>query len=265
MASAPGQSGLPIFYNDLVPLNSQEHGTWKSIGLDDAKFMESQHAVPVTVEEFPQAQRHYPIVFSAGENPVPLILMGMNEGVNVYMDGTGKLNAPVYVPAYVRRYPFMLAKLRPDSEELSLCFDPTAGGLGESDEGDALFDGDQPTETTRNILAFCENFEQAGARTGAFMEELKKHDLLMEGEVSIQQTGIEKPFIYRGFQMVNEEKLRELSGDKLRKMNQSGMLPLIYAHLFSLQVMREVFSRQVEAGKVPQVSELPDVPEATLS
>ena len=87
----------------------------------------------------------------------------------------------------------------------------------------------------------------------------------MEGEVSIQQTGIEKPFIYRGFQMVNEEKLRELSGDKLRKMNQSGMLPLIYAHLFSLQVMREVFSRQVEAGKVPQVSELPDVPEATLS
>ncbi|MGI9362602.1 MAG: SapC family protein, partial [Parasphingorhabdus sp.] len=81
----------------------------------------------------------------------------------------------------------------------------------------------------------------------------------MEGEVSIQQTGVEKPFIYRGFQMVNEEKLRDLRGDELRKLNQNGMLPLIYAHLFSLQIMREVFAKQVEAGKVPQVSEAPSL------
>ncbi|WP_164116779.1 SapC family protein [Sphingorhabdus sp. Alg239-R122] len=266
MASAPQQASLPVFYKDLVPLNSQEHSSWKSTGLDNAQFMENQHAIPLTVEEFPQAQRHYPIVFSAGDNPVPLILMGMNEGVNVYMDGEGKFSDPVYVPAYVRRYPFMLAKLRPDSEELSLCFDPTAGGLGESKEGDELFDKDgNPTETTQNILKFCENFEQAGQRTSVFMDELKKLDLLMDGEVAIQQDGVEKPFIYRGFQMVNEEKLRELRGDELRKMNQNGMLPLIHAHLFSLQVMREVFSRQVQSGKAPQVTELPEVPDAQLS
>ena len=84
--------------------------------------------------------------------------------------------------------------------------------------------------------------------------------LLMDGEVSIQQTGVEKPFVYRGFKMVNEEKLRELRGDELRKMNQNGMLPLIYAHLFSLQVMRDVFAKQVAAGKMPQVTEAPSVP-----
>jgi len=248
-----------MFYKDLVPLNSKEHANWKIKGLDNASFMQSQHAIPLTVEEFPNAARNYPIVFSIGDNSVPLILMGLNEGVNTFMDEEGRFNQPAYVPAYVRRYPFMLAKLRTDSEELSLCFDPTTDAIGDFKEGDPLFDGDQPSENTKSILEFCEQFEQAGHRTGQFVEELKKMDLLMEGEVSIQQTGVEKPFIYRGFQMVNEEKLRDLRGDELRKLNQNGMLPLIYAHLFSLQIMREVFAKQVEAGKVPQVSEAPSL------
>ena len=79
----------------------------------------------------------------------------------------------------------------------------------------------------------------------------------MDGEVSIQPEGSDKPFIYRGFQMVDENKLRELRGDVLRKMMQNGMLGLIFAHLFSLQLMREVFAEQVKAGKVPLISEAP--------
>ena len=83
------------------------------------------------------------------------------------------------------------------------------------------------------------------------MEELKKSGLLMDGEVAIQPEGYEQPFIYRGFQMVDEEKLRDLRGDELRKMNQNGMLPLIYGHLFSLSQMRDVFGRQLQQGKAP--------------
>ena len=71
-------------------------------------------------------------------------------------------------------------------------------------------------------------------------------------EVSIQHEGYEQPFVYRGFQMINEEKLQDLRGDQLRKMTKSGMLPLLYAHLFSLSLMREVFARQVRLGKMPQ-------------
>lgn len=257
MATQPAPQGLPLFYKDLVPLNSNEHASFKSRQIDNANFMQGQHAIPLTVEEFVSASRYYPIIFSAGENPVPLVLMGMNEGVNVYMDENGKFNNPVYLPAYIRRYPFMLARLRPDSDELSLCFDPTTEALGDFKEGEALFDGAEPTQMTKDILKFCEDFEQAGARTQAFVEELKKLELLMEGEVAIQQDGSENPFIYRGFQMVNEEKLRDMRGDELRKMNQSGMLPLIYAHLFSLNLVRDIFALQMQQGKVPQQVELP--------
>ncbi|MGJ3627626.1 SapC family protein [Sphingomonas sp. MMS24-JH45] len=75
-----------------------------------APFLVDQHAIPLTVEEFPLAQRHMPIVFSAGDKPVPIGLMGLNEGVNVFIDAEGKLiEDNFYVPAYIRRYPWMLA------------------------------------------------------------------------------------------------------------------------------------------------------------
>src|SRR3546814_8480899 len=86
------------------------------------------------------------------------------------------------------------------------------------------------------------------------MEELKSYDLLMDGEVSIQAPGHENPFIYRGFQMVNEEKLRDMRGDQLRKINQSGMLPLIHAHLFSLQLMRRSEEHTSELQSLMRIS-----------
>ncbi len=256
MATAPANN-LPLFYKDLVPLSSIDHADFHARALDTADFLVSQHAVPLTSDEFVSACRFYPIVFSAGENPVPLALMGLNEGVNTFVDDEGKLKNPVYVPAYIRRYPFMLARLSPNSEELSLCFDPTAGAIGKFEEGDALFVDGKPSEAVNQVLEFCQQFEEAGQRTGFFVDELKKADLLMEGEVAIQPEGSEQPYVYRGFQMVDENKLRELRGDVLRKMMQNGMLPLIFAHLFSLQLMREVFAEQVKTGKVPLVTEAP--------
>ncbi|MCR2834552.1 SapC family protein [Parerythrobacter lacustris] len=254
MASAP-QPTLPLFYKDLMPLNSRDHLGWKSKSMDSADWLIGQHAIPLTVDEFVQAQRHFPIVFSAGDNPLPLALMGLNEGVNTFVDDAGKVTEPVYLPAYIRRYPFMLAKLAPDAEDLSLCFDPTAGLVGEFDEGQSLFDGDKPSEQTQGILKFCEDFEQAGQRTKLFVEELKAQDLLMDGEIAITTNDKpDQPFVYRGFRMVDQEKLRQLRGDQLRKWNENGMLPLIHAHIFSLDLMRNIFARQQSQGKGPQLA-----------
>lgn len=257
MATAPAPANLPLFYKDLVPLSSVDHADFRARPLDSAEFLVGQHAIPLTSDEFVSACRFFPIVFSAGDNPVPLALMGLNEGINTFVDDEGKLVNPVYVPAYIRRYPFLLAKLQPNSDELSLCFDPTSGALGKFDEGDVLFVDGQPSDQVKAVLEFCKNFEEAGQRTGMFMEELKKADLLMDGEVSIQQEGNDKPYVYRGFQMVDENKLRELRGDVLRKLMQNGILGLIFAHLFSLQLMREVFAEQVKSGKMPLNTELP--------
>ena len=255
MASAP-KTSLPLFYKDLMPLNSRDHGNWKSRKTDHATWIAKQHAVPITTDEFPTAQRHFPIIFSMDQNPVPLALMGLNEGVNTFFDDDGKMLEDVYLPAYARRYPFMLAKIDRTSDNLTLCFDPTSGLLGDQGDGEPLFDNEQPSKMTQEIMAFCERFEEAGRMTAMFVEELKKHDLLMDGEVAIQRNAPdgtqEQPFVYRGFKMINQDKLKEVRGDVLRTWNQNGMLGVIYAHLMSLDLMRVIFARQVQQDKVPQ-------------
>lgn len=253
MASEPSNN-LPLFYNDLMPLNTRDHGNWRSKPVDTAEWLTGQHAIPVTVDEFALAQRHYPIVFSAGDNPVPLALLGLNEGINVFVDAKGRFADQVYVPAYIRRYPFLLAKLQKDSDNMSLCFDPTSPVLGEYKQGEMLFQDNQPTDYVKAVMQFCEQFEVAGQRTQAFVAELKEHDLLMDGEVAIQRTEAEEgaqPYIYRGFKMVNQQKFNEIGGAQIEKWNKSGLLALVFAHLFSLDLMRTVFALQTAQGKGP--------------
>ena len=250
MASAPNP-GLPLLYNDLAPISSQIHGDWRMREMRGALYLKDVHAVPVLAEEFIAASRFYPIVFSLGADPVPLALMGLNEGVNTFIDDQGMFPDHCYIPAYVRRYPFLLAKLTPEADELSLCFDPTANALGVDGDGDALFEDGAPSERTKQILAFCEQMEQGSGVTAAFFRDLTEQKLLTDGEFSAQPDGTPQPYIYRGFQIVSEDALKKLRGDVARKWVQNGLLPLIYAHLFSLQRMSDVFGRQMLQGKMP--------------
>jgi SapC len=252
MATQPPPPNLPLFYTNLQPLSSSLHAKLRTKPTERAPYFAKANAIPLTIDEFINAQRHFPIVFSSGDTPVPLALMGLNEGVNVFIDDEGQPYHPFYVPAYVRRYPYLLAKLDPQGEELSLCFDPNSGLIGEDGDGPALFDGDKPSEALTAILKFCEDFEIAAQRTNAFVKELQEMDLLIDGEVSIQPEGAAQPFMYRGFRMVDEQKVRDMPAEQLARLNENGILPLLMAHLFSLSSIRELFARQAQQGKVPE-------------
>jgi len=245
-------NNLPLLYRDVEPISRQTHGEQKLRRIESVAELGSTHAIPVTVDEFMLAGRFFPVIFSTGDSPVPLALMGLHEGTNTFFDKDGKLSDPnIYVPAYIRRYPFLLARLTEDSDQLSLCIDSKSGAVGDFEDGEPLFDGESPSKSTSDILAFCEQFEQAGQRTAAFVQELISMKLLMDGEVAIQPDGADQPFLYRGFQMIDEQKFRDLRGDELRKMNQNGMLSLIMAHLFSLSLVRDIFARQIAQGTGP--------------
>ena len=243
MASTPTTPQLPLFYGALAPLQSTEHGSFGLVEGGTLGFAQGTHAIPVTVDEFALVQRHYPIVFGLGDNSAPLALVGLSEGSNLYVDKDGKWQSDTYIPAYVRRYPFFLAKLTEEATELTLCFD-NASGFVTADGGNKLFNGSEATDTTKGILAFCEQFEQAIGRTRQFMDELAKLDLLMDGEVTINQPGMAEPAVYRGFRMVDENKFMNIRGDKAREMVKSGMMGLIYAHLFSLSQIGGLFEKQ---------------------
>jgi len=237
-------AGLPLFYNSVVPLSPSQHSKLMLGERKEFKFSAKAHAIPLTVDEFVMAQRHYPIIFGPGDISVPLALVGLRDGENLFVNEDGQWQQDVYVPGYVRRYPFILARLSPESKDLSLCFDEQCELFSEGEKSN-LFEGNEPSETTKGVLQFCEQFEMAVQRTRAFAEELKEMDLLMEGEAQIKpQDGPASQF--RGFRMINEEKLRELRGDQHRKLVKSGGLGLVYAHLFSLSHMQTLFGRQLQ-------------------
>lgn len=241
MASVPA-SQLPLFYKSIVPLSTQFHPNHGLAAQTELEFTRSTHAIPLTIDEFAVAQRSFPIVFGQGENPAPLALLSLVDGLNLFLGDDGKWQDGAYLPAFVRRYPFMLAKLGPDATELSLCFDDTSGIVGPNAE-EKFFDGEAKNPVVDRILDFCGQFEGAIARTRGFMEELDKLQLLIDGEVTIQQPNAE-PAVYRGFRMIAEDRLQNLRGDQARKMVQNGMMGLVYAHLFSLSLIPTLFERE---------------------
>ncbi|MDQ1231566.1 SapC family protein [Sphingomonas sp. SORGH_AS_0879] len=233
---------LPQFYKAVTPLMSQLHGTliFEEQSTPDFGFAADSPAIVLTTDEFIPAQADYPIVFSSGENPMPVVMTGMPGGKNRHVGHEGHWQAERYVPAYVRRYPFLLARLDDKATDLTLCFDSESGRLVEGEVGN-LFAGDEPTDHARAILAFCEQFEAAIRRTESFVGELRELDLLIEAEASVAgEDGT--PRILRGFQMVSEDKLKSLRGDQYRKLVQSGALALIFAHLFSLRRIGALFA-----------------------
>jgi len=250
---APAAQGqLPLFYERPRPLHLMEHADLALKTPVSFAFAATTVALPILLGEFLAAGKDYPIVFGPGNIPAPVAFMGLGKGENLFVQPDGTWLPGAYIPAYVRRYPFLLARLDSNSDNMSLCFDPSTGLLGDHKDGDELFAADGPSDFTKGVLQFCENFEQAGQRTQIFVAELRKHDLLMEGEVAIQRTNAgedAQPFVYRGFKMINQEKFREVRGDQLRTWNQNGFLALVHAHLLSLDLLRVIFARQTGLGK----------------
>ena len=103
-------------------------------------------------------------------------------------------------------------------------------------------------------MSFCSQYEQANARTLKFVEELKRFNLLTDGELKIQRPGGGTPYTYRGFKIISEERLRDLRGDTFRKLARNGSLPMIYTHLLSLSQATGIFTLQIKQGKLPKAA-----------
>ncbi len=248
-SNAPVNTGLPLFYQSLAPIQSNVHMDLGLVERTNFPFAVGTNAIPITIDEFVVAQRHYPIVFTPQDNGAPLALVGLADGDNLFIDADGNWKADAYVPAYVRRYPFMLARLTPEAQDLSLCFDDKTNLLS-NDASQKLFAGTDPSDTTKNILQFCEQFEVAVQRTTSFMAELTNLKLLQDTEANASINGQNVSF--RGFKAVDEKALQEIRGDQARKLVQNGMLGLIYAHFFSLSNMQGLMALAQAQGKLPK-------------
>ena len=176
-----------------------------------------------------------PIIF-VGDEKLPIAVMGLNAGENMFVQDNGLFEPGVYIPAYVRRYPFVFANDEAQ-KRLILCIDRQAPFVKEGGATPLFADG-KPTPYVEQAMEFCNSFEQERLRTEAFVKLLTDLDLLETREAFFtprnpdgSSAGSQKIAEYFA---VSEEKMKTLPAEKLAELRDNGALGQIYAHLVSL-------------------------------
>jgi hypothetical protein len=225
---------LPPLYKNPVPLTNEQHDKLRLDTSSGYDFASQASSVPLVVDEFAVAQRHYPILFTNSRLPMPAALLSIQSGQNPYVSAQGEWKPSAYVPAYVRRYPFLLIRAKANKDNFSLCFDAEAQQIS-TQGGKTFFAGGRPTDMTKSVMEFCMSYEKNLEATRNACEQIVAHDLF--ASPSIKLSSGRKRVQLKGFKIVDETKLRKLSAVKLGKLAKSGVLAAIYAHLFSLGLL----------------------------
>jgi len=232
----------PLFYKSIVALNRQKHRAFKYDHNACYLFARQANSVPLGVSEFGSASRFYPIVFLM-QNDIasPIAVLGTQTKQNVWVDSEGNWSYG-YVPAYVRRYPFI--SVRTSETETTLCVDEASGHLTGNGAGDLLFDADgNETEFLTNKLQFAEAYETEFKRNQLFSTLLQELDLLEPAQLNERSEEVKA--VLSGFMVVSKKRLDNLDKDSLAKLHAAGALELIYQHLFSLHRFDELAAKSL--------------------
>lgn len=242
MATTPAAtspvSGNLLFYTSPEPLSREVHGGLGVKRMDRPfVFATKGHVVPLTVAEFTFAAISYPIIFAGAEH-LPLAVMGVNTDENLFVEPDGAFALGNYVPAYIRRYPFVLAS--DDAQQrMVVCIERSAEIFADKAKADLpLFeDNGEPSEYTQNAIKFCEDFDGERRRTEGFVKLLLDLDLFEQREAIFNMPkadGTVEPVKLAEYFAVSEPKLNALPADKLAELRDNGALEKIYNHLTSL-------------------------------
>lgn len=229
-------TGNVMFYENPVPLSKEKHSKFGVTPVDKPfEFMKDQHFLPITAPEFGSAAASFPIIF-AGEERSPLAVMGIRTGENLFVDD-GVFHTDFYMPAFARRYPFVLAN-DPNNKRFVVCVDEAADCVTDKKPAQSFFDKDDTSQFTKEAFEFLQGFEQDRQATGQMIDELKRLDLFEPKEMNFQGNNPDGSLAERqkiaDYFAVSEEKLRALDDKTTKSLADRGILAVAYAHLVSL-------------------------------
>jgi hypothetical protein len=230
-----------LFYKKIIAIDKDKHRALKIGTLKDFSFTRGTNSVPLATVEFFEAAKEFPIVFAgkAGGAPVPVALMGLRKDENLCLRDDSRWEGR-YVPAFIRRYPFVLAATGDD--QLMVCVDEGHPVVGAKD-GEALFtEAGEPTPFLNGAIAFMRDFQAETQRTREFTKRIEELDLLTEvaARAELKSGG---SYQLGGFSVINEAKYRALDKEVVDELFRKGWLALIDAHLLSLGNLARLVDR----------------------
>ncbi len=242
MTTTTPSTTSPGFFKQLVALDRTLHADLKlkPVALTAAAGLP---LAPLVSAEFFNASREYPIVFvrDARQMLMPVAVVGTPDGRNLFIDANGVWQAN-YIPAYVRNYPFALARTEP--ETVTVCIDEGCVELT-THTGEPLFAAGEPTPLLQEMIDRLHGYEDHAQFTLGFAQRLDAAGLLIDADARADLQG--QSVSVNGFQIVDEARLRALSEATVTQWFSSSELGLIYAHLISLGNFLQLLQRQSRA------------------
>lgn len=222
---------LPLFYRRPVALSPIAHVELAFESGGTYGFARATNSIPLNAIEFGLAVRHFPIVFTQGSPTIPVAIVGTLKERNLFVDEAGRWQEGVYVPAWVRRYPFIFLE-QPGGKEFVLGVDETAPMLKSGGEN-RLFRGGKPTPALERAVTLCSEYQTHIAITQAFCKALEDEDLLVEKEAGFEMKD-GRSFRLTGFRVVDAKKFDKLDSKTFLRFRRRGWLAPIYLHLTSV-------------------------------
>ena len=233
-----------LIYESAVPVSKARHANWSVEVGNNYAFSRKVNSVPLMAVEFPGAAAEYAIVFAGSAQAVmPVVILGMRDRENLYLGPLGGWQAK-YVPAFLRRYPFVFST-GDEGKNFVLCIDEAFPGFNQEGRGEKLFDEEgKPSPYTANVLKFLQSYLVEFRRTEQFCRKLQELNLLepMRAQVTLDSG---ERMALTGFMAVSRARLKTLAAEKLAEMARNDELELLYAHLQSMRnfvAMRERFA-----------------------
>jgi hypothetical protein len=237
------ENQLPLFYKKVVPLTKNMHQKLYITPIKNYNHTRDTNSLYIAVFEFLQASREYPIVFGTGSDKsiYPLVILGLKNNENLYVGKKGEWLAK-YIPAYVRRYPFILATDNKISDKYAVCIDEDYPGLNEKEKGIRLY-GEDGSESPllKQSINFLKEYQRMIQQTDIFCNKINRLNLLEPMHVTMEKAG--KKQTLGGFMCINRKQLKDLSPDELVTMVRNDYLEMIYAHLHSLANIDNLINR----------------------
>jgi hypothetical protein len=228
-------------YKNIKVVNRSTDTKLKVAPIEGFQYASELRHCLITINEFYEAAKSQPIVFSKQQdtgNYFACALMGLTEGSNLFVNKDGSWRTGEYVPAFVRRYPFIFVEH--DGDNLSLAIDHDHKAVNKR-KGEALFDGEgEATAYTNQVMSFMTLYQQSSIHTQEMIKMLDEKGLLEEATAKIVQNGEES--VLTGFMRVNEEKLATIDDSDMLDLVKTGAYKWVVAHLMSLSNFRKLLS-----------------------
>lgn len=228
-------SSQPLFYKNIVPLNKEAHGDWSVEAVSNFKYTSETNSLFIAAIEFIKAASEYPIVFGKGsdDSVFPVVILGLRKNENLYLNKKGEWLAN-YIPAYVRRYPFILAMGDAQSDKFTVCIDSDCPGFNNKGKGSKLFNDDgSESALLKQSVEFLKEYQSHIQLTTLFCKNIKDLGLLEPMKADVKMADGEEISL-GGFMGINREKLKALDAESITNLVKTDQMELIYAHLISL-------------------------------